>query len=140
MYSIWLYLKENMSCKSTDFIGYCQGKVCDKNKRNKKKNKIKNRVERMSRDKKMVKSLSFRRTSYSHERFYQLNVGDPSRNVIEKIFQTSTATTKNASTIERVVRVRNSPETLERFEQYRDGEEASQVLRQLFYIPPTKCR
>ncbi|KAI3837639.1 hypothetical protein MKW92_019160 [Papaver armeniacum] len=120
MYSIWLYLKENMSCKNTDFIGYCQGKVCDKNKRNKKKNKIKNRVERMSRDKKMVKSLSFRRTSYSHERFYQLNVGDPSRNVIEKIFQTSTATTKNASTIERVVRVRNSPETLERFEQYRE--------------------
>ncbi|KAI3969433.1 hypothetical protein MKX01_019994 [Papaver californicum] len=116
MYSIWLYLKENVSCKGTDFIGYCQGKVCDKNKRLKNsKKKNKNRVERTSKDKKMVRSLS-----YSQERFYQLNAGDPSRNVIEKIFQTSTATTKNASTIERVVRVRNSAETLERFEQYRE--------------------
>ncbi|MCL7047814.1 hypothetical protein MKW94_019628 [Papaver nudicaule] len=120
MYSIWLYLKENVSCKSTDFIGYCQGKVCDKNKRSKSKKKNKSRVERMSRDKKMVRSLSFRPLSYGQERFYQLNVGDPSRNIIEKIFQTSTAITKNASTIERVLRVRNSAETLERFEEYRE--------------------
>ncbi|XP_050217280.1 uncharacterized protein LOC126668107 [Mercurialis annua] len=55
-------------------------------------------------------------------RYSELELGDPSRNIIEMIFQKASTNPSNAlSRIERVLRVKNSFETLAKFEKYRDN-------------------
>lgn len=51
-----------------------------------------------------------------------LEIGDPSRNIIEMIFKATTTDTKRGSiTIKQVLKLKNSWETLERFEKFREG-------------------
>ncbi|XP_024959932.1 uncharacterized protein LOC112500639 isoform X2 [Cynara cardunculus var. scolymus] len=53
--------------------------------------------------------------------FYVLEIGDPSRNIIEKIFNATTTDTRRGSiTIKQVLKLKNSSETLERFEKFRE--------------------
>ncbi|KAK2987085.1 hypothetical protein RJ640_004811 [Escallonia rubra] len=53
--------------------------------------------------------------------FYELEIGDPSRNVIEMIFRAaSPCPSRDSRKIIEVVKVNNSMESLERFEQYRE--------------------
>nr|XP_043627748.1 uncharacterized protein LOC122599314 [Erigeron canadensis] len=61
------------------------------------------------------------RQHHSRKWFYVLEIGDPSRDVIERIFRaTATDTTRSSINIEQVLKLNNSRETLERFESFRE--------------------
>nr|XP_043627749.1 uncharacterized protein LOC122599315 [Erigeron canadensis] len=49
-----------------------------------------------------------------------LEIGDPSRNVIEMIFKATTDTTRCSINIKQVIKLNNSRETLENFEKFRE--------------------
>lgn len=75
-------------------------------------------------EKKLARHSS--RKEVCQNRYHELKEGDPSRSVIEKIFNAacSSNTTTNPSQqsikIKRVLRVKNPQETVERFEKYRE--------------------
>ncbi|KAF8409694.1 hypothetical protein HHK36_005773 [Tetracentron sinense] len=118
MYAMWLFLKEK---------GNCGGKLMDVHRPAKAVEDRGYRVERENSAKELLlrtentrDGVIFRR-NYNRKRFHELNIGNPSRNIIEMIFRTaSVRSSKHARKIERVLRVKNSMETLERFEEYRE--------------------
>ncbi|PIA58158.1 hypothetical protein AQUCO_00500233v1 [Aquilegia coerulea] len=96
MYSIWLYLKERAKCT---------GKISDVRLGKKKKNHT---------------VLGRKNTRRRH--LLNLHIGDPSRNIIEIIFRTSsTRHSKNNRKIERVFKVKNPINSLGDFEEYRES-------------------
>eukprot|EP00262_Sarcandra_glabra_P005666 TRINITY_DN17425_c0_g1_i1.p1 TRINITY_DN17425_c0_g1~~TRINITY_DN17425_c0_g1_i1.p1 ORF type:complete len:266 (+),score=29.63 TRINITY_DN17425_c0_g1_i1:222-1019(+) len=116
MYSLWLFLKDNMNCavKPTEVLppGKIKGNDGAVHRSIQEREQLlrKNRVDDV-----------ICRQKYGSERFNELNIGDTSRNIVEMIFHAaSMKPEKNTAKIERVLKVKNSQETLERFEEYRE--------------------
>ncbi|KAK4439723.1 hypothetical protein Salat_0307200 [Sesamum alatum] len=117
MNSIWISLKQNINCGS---------KTAD----------VARLPERMARQKSSTSAETNQLTDDEHEspllqprfrhyharsRFQELEIGEPSRNVILMIYRASSANpTKCSRKIKRVLKVKNSPNIIEEFEKYRE--------------------
>ncbi|XP_022717660.1 uncharacterized protein LOC111276113 [Durio zibethinus] len=119
MQAVWVSLKENVNCvsKLTDVVGRpgnnCRKKAYDSRNENLEKELV-HQLRNPFRE-------SLFRPNYPKTQFYELNNGDPSRNIIELIFQKAAMNpSKPPWKIKRVLRVKNSIEVLERFEEYRE--------------------
>ncbi|KAF5177739.1 zinc finger (C2H2 type) family protein [Thalictrum thalictroides] len=119
MYSIWLFLKDRAKCT---------GKISDvRLGETKKKNqsvlgrKNARRKQLLSEDSSTGNFL-LQNNNYSCGRLHDLHIGDPSRNVVEIIFRTSSMRhSKHTRNIERVLKVKNSINSLVGFEEYRES-------------------
>ncbi|XVF33901.1 hypothetical protein REPUB_Repub18cG0011300 [Reevesia pubescens] len=112
MQAVWVSLKENVNCvsKLTDVVGRpennCRKKGYDSRNENFEK-------ELVCQLRNPFREALFR-PNYPKTQFYELNIGDPSRNIIELIFQrASMDPSKLPWKIKRVLRVKNSIEVLE---------------------------
>ncbi|KAK9155353.1 hypothetical protein Sjap_002833 [Stephania japonica] len=111
---IMVSLKETISCSCRRNDVYLHSKRGFEDS-------YKKRPENVERGEKEKRELLLKRQDSNRERIYELNIGDPSRNVIEMIFRkTCPNQPKQVKNIERVLRVKNSTEALKRFEEYRE--------------------
>ncbi|XP_050218819.1 uncharacterized protein LOC126669400 [Mercurialis annua] len=110
MQGLWVSLKEKANCGN---------KVSDMVRRSSKSEKERSNKQLFRQIRKSFGDVIHKEY---FSRYSELKFGDPSRNIIEMIFQkASTNPSKPSSKIERVLRVRNSVEILERFEKYREN-------------------
>ncbi|CAL5335583.1 hypothetical protein CsSME_00018135 [Camellia sinensis var. sinensis] len=119
MYAIWVSLKENLSCRSKLTDAICRPEKIGKHRKFifKKENSESELVHPME---ERVCELVFRQ-NHPPNWYYELNTGDPSRNIIEMIIRAaSTYPSQHCKKIKRVLRVNNSANTVERFEKYRE--------------------
>ncbi|CAL5390324.1 unnamed protein product [Camellia sinensis] len=119
MYAIWVSLKENLSCRSKLTDAICRPEKIGKHRKFifKKENSESELVHPME---EQVCELVFRQ-NHPPNWYYELNTGDPSRNIIEMIIRAaSTYPSQHRKKIKRVLRVNNSANTVERFEKYRE--------------------
>ncbi|VVA37484.1 PREDICTED: unnamed product [Prunus dulcis] len=120
MHTLWVSLKDNVRCngnKVADVVGRASE---IRNRRNSSSGKANSGGE-IVHGKETPPQELMHRGSYTQARLYELDIGDPSRNVIEMIVRRATVNPSEPSNrIKRVLRVQNSIETLERFEKYRE--------------------
>ncbi|XP_077240828.1 uncharacterized protein LOC143881569 [Tasmannia lanceolata] len=117
MYSVWLSVKENMNCGVRTPEVYMPRKV----KGRKCGTKTVSPARELLPESGYPEDDIIFRWKYGRERFCELDIGDASRNIVEMIFQAASMRPgKCVKKVEKVLKVRNSPETLERFEDYRE--------------------
>ncbi|KAK0600780.1 hypothetical protein LWI29_018345 [Acer saccharum] len=123
MQAMWLSLKENVSCRSkvTDVV-VGRPQKCGKEQKQYpygKENLDTDEFQQMGNPNPLL--LVLFRPNYPRAQFHKVDVGDPSRNIIETIFQKALINPlKPSRKIKRVLKVKNSVEILERFEKYRE--------------------
>ncbi|KAM7498963.1 hypothetical protein LguiA_023377 [Lonicera macranthoides] len=119
MYAMWIFLREKVSCstKLTDVIHHSERPIKRRscNFEDDSEGKFTHGVE-----KPIQEPILGHNTTRNW--FYELEIGNPSRNIIEMIFRAaSTPPLRHyKKKIKRVLRVNNSMEALERFENYRE--------------------
>ncbi|KAF4349877.1 hypothetical protein F8388_008724 [Cannabis sativa] len=116
MHGMWLYLKENVKCgKHTDVL--CSSEKCSN------KHSFTPLNKNLVPDSQLVhpiRELIYRK-NYSQTRLYELEIGDPSRKIVEIIFQKASLDhSKSTTRIKSILKVKNSTQTLDSFEKYRD--------------------
>ncbi|KAL2476020.1 zinc finger protein-related [Abeliophyllum distichum] len=114
MHGMWIALTQNMSCgnKVTDVCLPAKSKSSTSGR--KPESELTDGTENLAIQPRF-------RQNHLRKRFYELEIGDPSRNIIETIFQTSaTNPTKYSRKIKRVLKVINSLDIYEKFEKYRE--------------------
>ncbi|XP_050246628.1 uncharacterized protein LOC126694415 [Quercus robur] len=114
MHALWVSLKENFNCgvKLTGVVrppGTCYKKRSPTTEKDKLESELVHST-------KVICKQNSTRTLLS-----RLNTGDPSRNIVEMIFQRASMNpTKPSTKIKTVLKVKNSAEIVERFEKYRE--------------------
>ncbi|KAI9185201.1 hypothetical protein LWI28_005270 [Acer negundo] len=123
MQAMWFSLKENVSCRSkvTDVV-VGRPQKCSKEQKQYlygKENLDTDEFQQMGNPNPLL--LVLFRPNFPRTQFHKVEVGDPSRNIIETIFQKALINPlKPSRKIKRVLKVKNSVEILERFEKYRE--------------------
>ncbi|CAI9784104.1 unnamed protein product [Fraxinus pennsylvanica] len=116
MQGMWIALTQNMNCgnKVTDV-------ACHPAERKSSRSERKPESELTDGTENLVIQPRFRQNRL-RKRFYELEIGDPSRNIIEKIFQRSATNQKKyARKTQRVLKVINSLEIYKEFEKHREA-------------------
>ncbi|XXG63362.1 hypothetical protein AAC387_Pa05g1573 [Persea americana] len=117
MYAVWVSLKQNMNCSARSADAFKPEKLDIRNHSFRKVNPARELhavKEHPSYD--VIFGQNLKR-----ERFSELDKGDTSRNIVEMIFRSALMNPeKQNKKIERVLKVMNSPEMLQRFEEYRE--------------------
>ncbi|CAL9017997.1 unnamed protein product [Prunus brigantina] len=120
MHALWVSLKDNVRCngnKVADVVGRAS-EIC--NRRNSSSGKANSGGEIVHGKETPAREL-MHRERYTQAQLYELDIGHPSRNVIEMIVRRASVNPSEPSNrIKRVLRVQNSIESLERFEKYRE--------------------
>ncbi|XP_050369037.1 uncharacterized protein LOC126787156 [Argentina anserina] len=119
MHAMWVSLKENVKCgtKLSDVVGLRER--CDRS-RNFRKASLDGELVLPHGKETPFQELMYR-SSYTQAQLFGLSSGDPSRNIIEMIVRKASMNpSKPSGKIKAVLRVKNSIETLERFEKYRE--------------------
>ncbi|KAL5737491.1 hypothetical protein ACOSP7_030252 [Xanthoceras sorbifolium] len=126
MQAMWVSLKENVNCRSkvTDIFVVGRAQKCSKEQ------KLTSGKESLDTDQHELHQMEGKpnpllevlfRPNYPRTQFHKINIGDPSRKIIETIFQKALMDpSKPPRKIKRVLKVKNSVEILERFEKYRE--------------------
>lgn len=117
MLAVWVSLKENVNCvaKLSDVVGRPE-KNCGNSRTQNPEKELVHQLRNPFRE-------ALFRPIHPKTQFCELNVGDPSRNIIELIFQSASmdpSKSKPSWKIKRVLKVKNSIEVLKRFEDYRE--------------------
>ncbi|KAK8638377.1 hypothetical protein V6N13_136807 [Hibiscus sabdariffa] len=115
MLSAWVSLKENVNCvgRLTDVVGKPE-KACGNSRNHVLEKQLVHHLRNPFRE-------ALFRPIYPKTQFYELNIGDPSRNIIELIFQRASMDPSRPSwKVKKVLKVKNSIEALKRFEDYRE--------------------
>ncbi|WJX64889.1 hypothetical protein P8452_49616 [Trifolium repens] len=127
MQALWLSLKDNVKCgnKLTDVIIRMPPKFGKGSSYvSEKEDKFNNEEEEEEDNVPFMKTparLAFSMPNNKQARLYELGIGDPSRKIVEMIFQKAWMnTSKPLRKVRTVLRVRYSQEVLERFENYRE--------------------
>ncbi|XP_059662416.1 uncharacterized protein LOC132308372 [Cornus florida] len=118
MHSMWVSLKENVNCRSklTDVVHTTEKFVQNRSYTLENDTSDSELLRQMKRS---SCNVNFGQNQ-TPKQFYELELGHPSRNVIEMIFRAaSTNSTKHYMKIKKVLRVNNPIEMLEKFEKYR---------------------
>ncbi|KAL3508406.1 hypothetical protein ACH5RR_027807 [Cinchona calisaya] len=118
MHALWIYLKENTKCgsKLTDVVCSQEDQIKCKSRWSVKKpeSKLGHPVQNI------VRPQIFGQ-NYIRMRYIELEIGDPSRNIVEKIIRAASAEpSKHFSKIRKVLKVINPIDILEKFERYRE--------------------
>ncbi|KAL5101222.1 hypothetical protein RYX36_005549 [Vicia faba] len=153
MQALWLSLKDNVKCgnKLTDVIKLPP-------KFGKGNSFVLQKEEKINKDEE-EESFPFMKTparilvskpNNTQARLYELGIGDPSRKIVEMIFQKASMNTlKHSRKVRTVLRVRYSEHVLERFEKYREEVkkqypkhprstvDGNELLR--FYVTTMRC-
>ncbi|KAK3199893.1 hypothetical protein Dsin_023308 [Dipteronia sinensis] len=123
MQAMWWSLKENVGCRSkvTDVV-VGRPRKCSKEHKQQtsgKENLDNDELQQMGNPNPLLVVLF--RPNYPRTQFHKVDVGDPSRNIIETIFQKALVNpSKPSRKIKMVLKVKNSVQILERFEKYRE--------------------
>ncbi|XP_058742891.1 uncharacterized protein LOC131615753 isoform X2 [Vicia villosa] len=154
MQALWLSLKDNVKCgkKLTDVIklppkfGKGNSFVIQKEEKINKQDEEEENFPFM----KTPARLLLSKAHNTQARLYELGVGDPSRKIVEMIFQKAWMnTSKHSRKVRTVLRVRYSEQVLERFEKYREKVkkeyprhprstvDGNELLR--FYVTTMRC-
>ncbi|KAG8658305.1 uncharacterized protein LOC122723346 [Manihot esculenta] len=129
MQALWLSLKENANCGSKLINVVAHPEKCN--------GRRSSSYEKENFDRKLIRHTrkSFGdviiKGYHTRTRYLELKMGDPARNITEMIFQrASTYPSKPSRKIQKVLRVKNSIEILERFEKYREKVKESAYKQQ----------
>ncbi|KAL2316674.1 hypothetical protein Fmac_030550 [Flemingia macrophylla] len=120
MHALWISLKDNVKCgnKLNDVIK--QQSKCGKGSGYVSEKKKMNGCNKLLME--TPTSLGVPRPSNTLVRLHELSVGDPSRKIVEMIFQKAWSnTSKPLKKVRKVLRVRYSEEVHEKFEKYREN-------------------
>ncbi|CAK8538893.1 unnamed protein product [Lathyrus sativus] len=155
MQRLWLSLKDNVKCgnKITDVIKLPPKFGKGSSFLLQKEEKINKQDEEEEESFPFMKTparLVLSKPNNTHARLYELGDGDPSRKIVEMIFQkASMNTSRHPRKVRTVLRVRYSEEVFERFEKYREkvkkeyprhprsAVDGNELLR--FYVTTMRC-
>ncbi|XP_062080553.1 uncharacterized protein LOC133785321 [Humulus lupulus] len=117
MHGMWLYLKENVKCGSKHTDVLCSSEKCSH------KLSFTPLQKNLAPDSQLVhpiRELIYRK-NYCQTCLCELEIGDPSRKIVEIIFQKASLDhSKSTTRIRSIIKVKNSAQTLDSFEKYRD--------------------
>ncbi|PON94106.1 Poly(ADP-ribose) polymerase, catalytic domain containing protein [Trema orientale] len=121
MHALWLYLKDNVKC------GGKLSEVLGRPERCRNKHNSTSAESNLVLDYQLAHPIAtpirelIHRQNYSRTRLYELEIGDASRKVVEIIFRKALmGPSRSTRRIKSVIKVQNSMQTLERFENYRE--------------------
>ncbi|XP_077214501.1 uncharacterized protein LOC143849377 [Tasmannia lanceolata] len=119
MHAVWLSMKKVMNCRARTPEVYLPEKV--KGRKSGIGKVMSARDWLLEREDQSDEEVIFSQKINGGERLCELDAGDISRNIVEMIFHAALMRPGECiKKIEKVLKVKNPPETLERFEEYRE--------------------